>query len=548
MSDIKVTIKPARKRGYFLKASRGNNHFFVHSRYEPVREAKSWANQLSIEDDINHLIFLGGGLGYFPEELEKRGYSVSILELLPEFKPPEDSPASRLLQEDKFQFLDPDTSPAKFLKELPSDKLQAALPVIHPGYGQLLGNKVQQLKEECLLLGRDLLRSRQTVRQFFWQWFDNFIANFEQLENCYSLQTLKNSQKDVPAVLVGAGPSLHRSLGWMSKHEENIFIIAVDSALSSLQQGGVEPDIAISIDPQADNAHYLQGVKPAGSLVASWEGRPEFFRWAQKLTKFVTCTSLGLGGEKTVFPFSEWFKKFCEGIIPLQSGGSVTSTALDLAQYLGCDPLGIVGVDHGYPRGRAFPAGSVSEKRSLGRLNRFQTLPTLHYRKILNKQSEDSKRLSCSEGIRDEEILTNDEYRLQNEWFEEAGGKLPAQCYDFRADGLPMQNWQRIGSPAEFFDSNNFSAPRPVAGEEKIKIQKGKLKEATGELRKFLDSSPELEKKIIHNPGQIPEVLRKSFRPFAHYAGMHGETRWELAEEFISRIKPRLKKLQAKLT
>ncbi len=548
MAEIKVTIKPARKRGYFLKASRGNNYFFVHSRYEPVREAKNWAGQISVEDDINHLIFLGGGLGYFPEEMEKKGYSITILELLPEFDPPEDSPAHRQIQAGKFKFLNPDDNPVDFLDQLSAAKLQTALPVIHPGYSQILGDRVEKLKQDCLLLGRNILRKRQTTRQFFWQWFDNFIENFDYLEECYSLKPLQNSQQNVPAVIAGAGPSLHHSLDWMDTHRGKFFLIATDTSLSTLQCGGIEPDITLTIDPQIENAAYLEGIEPAGRLVGGWESRPEFFRWAAGLTRFVTCTSLGLGNEKTVFPFSSWFRNFIPGVISLQSGGSVTTTALDLAQYLGCGPIGLVGVDHGYTGGRAFPAGSALEKKYLSRLNRFQTLPKIHFEQIISKQNENSKRLTSTVGIKDKPMLTNDEYRIQNEWFEEAAATLPVKCYDFREDGLPMKNWQRVSAPGRLFNEASYSSPVRVEGKQKITVEGEKLKTALKNLLEIIENTPAINQKLTGGSGQIPAVLRTSFQPFLHYAGMHGETPEELADEFIASIAPRLKKLIGKLT
>ncbi|MGM0380405.1 MAG: motility associated factor glycosyltransferase family protein [bacterium] len=549
MSELQVTIKPARKRGHFLKASRGNNHFFVHSRYEPIREAENWAGQISVEEDLKHLIFLGGGLGYFPRAMANKGHSFTILELLPEFQPPEDTPAYQQIEEGNFKFLRPDESPVKILKELSSEKLQSALPIIHPGYGELFGQRIKELEQDCLLVGRKLLRNRQTVRQFFWQWFDNFIANIDHLEETFSLAPLENSQAKVPGIIVGAGPSLHHSLDWLKKHQEKIFIIATDTALSTLQCASIKPDIALTIDPQENNANYLEGIDPVGCLVGGWESRPEFFEWANNMTRFSTYITLGLGKRQPVFPFSNWFEQFFPKIEPLQSGGSVTSTALDLAQYLNCGPIGLVGVDHGYTGLRGFPAGSTLEKKNLERLNRFQTLPQLHLDKIFSKENRESKRLQQVNGMRGKPMYTNDEYQNQNSWFEEAGGALPVDCYDFRADGLPMENWQKVDNPGRFFSQNHFSLPQKPDKKDfiPINIKRKKFRRATTELLDQLTNTVNIEKKLTDNSSSLAPILQESFAPLVHYAGMHGESTKELAVEFIDKLKIRLRKLNEKL-
>lgn len=59
--------------------------------------------------------------------------------------------------------------------------------------------------------------------------------------------------KDKPVIVIGAGPSLHENIEWLSQNQENFIIIAVFSALTTLNKYNISPDIAVQYDEDVNN-------------------------------------------------------------------------------------------------------------------------------------------------------------------------------------------------------------------------------------------------------------------------------------------------------
>ena len=53
---------------------------------------------------------------------------------------------------------------------------------------------------------------------------------------------------DLPAVVVGSGPSLDAALPWLAAHQDRVAVIACGSALLALLRGGVRPDVHVELE------------------------------------------------------------------------------------------------------------------------------------------------------------------------------------------------------------------------------------------------------------------------------------------------------------
>ncbi|MFP4687723.1 MAG: motility associated factor glycosyltransferase family protein [bacterium] len=512
---MQIDIKQARKKGYYLEIKKDGKIFIIHNRYDPRAEAQKWWNQIKNRIDGKNVILFGGGAGYFSELVKRNTQNCTIIELLPRFEA-----INGFSFKDGRFFLEEHNTIENILKLLPSKQLMNSIPIVHPGYQEVFPRLLPKVHNDVILTGRKILRERQSTRRFFWLWFDNFLEILPEIETMSSLTALAGSREQTPALLVGAGPSLSDSLDWVARVQDRVTIIAADTALSSLQSKNIRADFAITIDPQQANAEYLQGVKPATNLVASWSARQEYFDWAKNKLRFPVYISSGLSEERTVFPLSAWFKRFVNGIDFLQSGGSVSATGLDFAQYLHCNPIGIVGIDHGYPDMRGGASGSLWEQKQISNLNRFTSLADCHIKKISDTREVYTKKLLLKESIRGNKIYTTDEYISQNNWFEEAGRNLPARCCDFRADGLRMKNWEVIKSPLKFFKSNYFSSKDNLKPLKKKKITVD-WQQFQNETEKMLRSLKETNTPPPRNsetqPGSGEELkflIANSFYPF----------------------------------
>ena len=60
---------------------------------------------------------------------------------------------------------------------------------------------------------------------------------------------LKNIFPQVPVILVSAGPSLDKNIGFIKSARNQIIVITVATALKPLLKNNIAPDFVIAIDP-----------------------------------------------------------------------------------------------------------------------------------------------------------------------------------------------------------------------------------------------------------------------------------------------------------
>jgi len=548
---LKVEVKNARKNGYYLEITRESAKRLLHSKYAPRQEAKKWADKYCRDLKGKNLALIGGGLGYLPEILEERGFDCLVFEPLPEFNSPPDTPLSKLKKQNKIIFPAGEDDIESYLDKFSGEYLQELQVLVHPSYGDLIPEEVDRLRNQVVLIGRKIHRDRRTRKKFYWLWFDNLIQNLPLLDGGHRLNELRNLYSKEAAVIVGAGPSLGESLDWLKKYADRFLLICVDSALATLQSAGVKADFVLTTDPQSTNNLYLEGVEPEGRLIAAWTAQPAYFRWADDQPIYPINIAHGTIHKKQMFPPGGWIREYVEGLDDLQSGGSVTSTALDLAQYLAVQTIALVGVDHAFTKNRIVSPGNCWERRQLNRLNRFKSLAGSHLNSFLGSGRYSSKSLLKATCLGDYTYWTTDEYVNQNQWFEEAGKLLPARCLDMRAGGLKMRYWERVDNPENFW--KEIAPIKPVAEKlpEKrpVRINREELIEKCRQLSDYIEAeSDQLIYKFSTASGKRPERLEKFYDPFREYAGLDGSTSDELAKEFFRKLPKRLRNLAAQLS
>lgn len=154
-----------------------------------------------------------------------------------------------------------------------------------------------------------------------------------------------------PAVVIGAGPSLDASLGALRRYHDDAILIAVDTATSPLLAAGIEPDYVVTADPTGANARHLVGLQAEGDF------------------DLIAEVSTGVDIARVPYWDVFWFQTQpypdleSEGLRfqVLPSCGSVITSAASFAVLLGCQKIGFVGVDLGYPDWRPYCRNTIWE-------------------------------------------------------------------------------------------------------------------------------------------------------------------------------------------
>ena len=394
-----------------LRAEKGAKQIYLHSRYAPVKEAdKTAAN--GIEGNPDMIVLGGFGLGYLAEAAVRQYPDAAIVviersaALMKEafgarnFRPLLESGKIDLVVSDRLDDIVP-------LLEGRATRRTSML--IHRPSADLFPEFYGNLKN----ILHSFLNSKEvnlaTLARFEGLWTRNLLRNFRTFCSAPGVRELAGAFMDVPAFVVGAGPSLSRNILRLKQARRKGVIIAVDTVYRVLLKHGIIPHIVVAVDPQLINVQYFHGVPDTGSiLVADSAVSPTL------LSSFKGNTYLSA----VPFPFARWFQQHLGEKGALSSGGSVSTTAFDLAVQMGCSPVTLVGQDMAYSEEKIHVRGAAGEESWENSANRL-TPVTSSSRRFLKKNR--TVRIPAFSG--EKEVWSDRKFLTFLWWFER---KIPA--------------------------------------------------------------------------------------------------------------------------
>ncbi|AEF17901.1 protein of unknown function DUF115 [Thermoanaerobacterium xylanolyticum LX-11] len=389
-----------------LKAKDGNDtlvykneskKYFLHSSYYPDKEAKEWADAIEINDE-SILIIYGVGLGYHIN------YLLSKL-----------SPNNRLIlvepSNEIFQFAlnngyyerFKNRENLYFISEESEEKLNVILQTYIPWdnfenvvykefkqYPNVFGEYYERFNK-CLIETINSMRiNRNTALYFAEQWQSNFMENLEFVFRSAAVKSFFNLFKNIPAVIVSAGPSLDKNIEQLKEVKGKCVIICVGTALKALLQKKIEPDFVVSIDGGEKNFEHFDGCKINSPLVYDLTLYPKILKEYEGplIIAEIASTYTKLLSDKLSLDFGK-----------LSTGPSVANLSLDFAYMLGCNPIIFIGQDLAYLDNRTHASGTTYEKDRI-------------------KENSDEKEYIYVDGNYEEKVLTDRVLLSFKTWFE----------------------------------------------------------------------------------------------------------------------------------
>ena len=131
-------------------------------------------------------------------------------------------------------------------------------------------------------------------------------------------------------------------------------LIAVDTALRPILESGLEPDLVVALDPSPLNARHLSGLRlPERTwLVSEAALDPAAF------DSFGDHVAFFRVGDNDPWP---WLGEHGVDVPVLAAWGSVLTSAFALAEWLGADPLLLMGADLAYTNNQPYCRGTTFE-------------------------------------------------------------------------------------------------------------------------------------------------------------------------------------------
>jgi hypothetical protein len=183
----------------------------------------------------------------------------------------------------------------------------------------------------------------------------NTLSNLRRLVAGGDAAALAGCAPGVPAIVVGAGPSLDANLAALRRCARRAVVVAADTAARPLLAAGIVPHLIVSIDPTEVNGRHLAELRgdAACSLVAEPSLDPA------GLAAFGGRVFFGRVGRHHPWPWLE-SAGVTRGL--LRAWGSVLTTASDVAVGLGCNPIVYAGADLAFTSGRPYARGTSFEE------------------------------------------------------------------------------------------------------------------------------------------------------------------------------------------
>lgn len=391
---------------------------YFHSRYEPWREAESQLAEIK-EKDPDWVLLFGLGCGYLLRLLAREDrYKVLVYEPSPEIL------ATALTSVDLTEALC--LEDVHLCGDLETVSLVVRDRV--DGFDDLLGYQtvpyrqvfIDELKEFNSKVRNAHISTKVAVQTDIDSrraWIENYLANIPFLGNHPPVDALKGAFSDVPAVIVGAGPSLAKNARMLKDLKGRVVIIAAITAYRTLvYEYGVVPDFIIAAE-KVDLPHYFTGTETDEQtrLILGEISHPEMFTRTVK-EKFVfynAYTGLSLLQAKL------WGSDYFASI-----GGSVTTAALDMAIMFGCPSVIFLGQDLSFSEDRSHAPGGVYEDHN-SKLD-FENGKVLVDAKYYNADEKQEKTFDILwlKGWDGKPVPSKYDWVIFHQWFESYMGHL----------------------------------------------------------------------------------------------------------------------------
>jgi len=384
---------------------------FLHSRYDPLKEAETFADAAEVEDK-SCLLVSGFGLGYHLNALFERMHGDAAMVIL---EPSLELIKSALEHVDLSEPLG--SARVFFLCEVDQNQIHERMNgfgartmlgthfVTHQPSQQVAGAFHQTMRATLTDYLAYSKMSLQTLVQNARITNTNVANNLVTYVTTPPIDVVKNRFAGLPAIVVAAGPSLVNNIDLLAEARGRAVIIAVQTTFKTLLARGIVPDFVTSLDYAEISRRFFEGVDDfhGTHLVAEPKA---------------TCGVVDIYGGPISLLDNE-FARLClgeqlGGRDGLKAGATVAHLALYLAEYLGCDPVAFVGQDLSFTDGVFYTPGVEVHDSWRPEMSRFYSIESKEWERVVRHR----KHLRKIRDIHGREVYTDEQLFTYLQQFE----------------------------------------------------------------------------------------------------------------------------------
>jgi len=206
-------------------------------------------------------------------------------------------------------------------------------------------------------MSKQLRLDLNTIMGLMSQWLTNIKDNWYMIDKNPDISEIQNAYKGKKALLIAAGPSLENYI--QEAHplkqglKQDTVIFSTLHSLKWCLENGIVPQFTGVVDASDLMVNFIDSPlvdehADEITLVCCASTHPEVFKkWKGKKIFFFRS-----GIPQNILPNTDTFLSILlPKLTELETGGNSGSSMYSIANFLGCNPIGMIGFDFGYPKG-----------------------------------------------------------------------------------------------------------------------------------------------------------------------------------------------------
>ena len=171
-------------------------------------------------------------------------------------------------------------------------------------------------------------------------WLQNIRANHDLILRNKDIKPLRDVFKNVPGIVIGAGPSLDKQLGLLSEHAREYPLFCTDRAFKKIHSAGIVPHFTVIADWQDVVADFFTGLPTKETiLLSSIKASPKVLQLPWKRVLFFLVMDSDKNFEQAEVNMTE------NRVMGIPGSIICGNTSYLLARWAGCNPITFIGCD-----------------------------------------------------------------------------------------------------------------------------------------------------------------------------------------------------------
>ncbi len=364
-SDIEVIEETSYDDEGILKITKDGKTCYLNGKRDTKEAAQSWVKTLGKLPRNTPVLLMGVGNYFYLKELaEQMEHKITIIVYEPSLK----IFLKFLEMVDIERWMDKhliifwvdglDGMDEKNMKEMLQQILKYEMLdhfkyFILPNYELLFREEAVEFIKSCRDIALKELSGFSTNRLFSGVMVKNLFSNTRHLYKGYkTTQFIDVIPRDIPGIVVAAGPSLNKNIMELKKAKGKAFIVAVDTAMKPLIKAGIIPDMFAVIDALKPIDLVKEEEAKKVPLLTTLNAAPEVLNYHTGMKFFFN--------EGYRFA-EEIFQRSGHKMGDVSSGGSVATHVFSLLHKIGIETIILVGQDLAYTNNKAYADGTFQD-------------------------------------------------------------------------------------------------------------------------------------------------------------------------------------------